>query len=406
MMATLSISLTACTFGLCAVLVLRRGMRRMFGSTITYGLWSLPVAAGIAPWLPTMRFAPAASLPMTHTLNVIVQHASASMQTQAWLHPALTTVWSVGAALFLFTAIRRHVHVHRDMRPLTKDMRAALSRLPSSMSIDNMHLHAAGPAVIRGLRTLLLLPDDFMTRFDETERRLVLEHEYTHLRHGDAWWNLLAELFLCLLWFHPLAHFARSRFRLDQELACDEALLRRLPGSRGTYARTLFHGTGHAGSAVLANWLDEPQLKERLTMIRNLAPPKRWRRTGVPVITALLAASVFSAQAMIPLNDQVPKSPANMPTAVFKEAPVYPAKARKDHVEGMVVLRIKVGTKGRVLSARAESTKAAPMLVQSALEAARQWRFRPATNSMGKPVVAWIKVPVAFRLGKDKQAGK
>ncbi|MEP7186690.1 MAG: M56 family metallopeptidase [Rhodanobacter sp.] len=72
-----------------------------------------------------------------------------------------------------------------------------------------------------------------------------------------------------LFWFHPLAWLALPRFRLDQELACDECVLRRLPHDEGKYARTLLSRTGNNATPLLIPWLDQPQLRKRLIMIRR-----------------------------------------------------------------------------------------------------------------------------------------
>ena len=72
----------------------------------------------------------------------------------------------------------------------------------------------------------------------------------------------------------------------------------------------------------------------------------------------------------------------------------YPDIARQAGVEGTVVVQALVGTDGRVRDTRV--VRSIPMLNGAALEAVRQWRFKPAATS-GKPVAAWVSVPIAFR---------
>lgn len=55
--------------------------------------------------------------------------------------------------------------------------------------------------------------------------RLVLLHELGHVRHGDFAGNLLACLVRGCYWLHPLAWLACSRFKFEQELACDDFVL-------------------------------------------------------------------------------------------------------------------------------------------------------------------------------------
>ena len=116
-------------------------------------------------------------------------------------------------------------------------------------------------------RACLLVPPHFLAQYSVEQRELIVQHELAHLHRGDALWILLAECALAVLWFHPLMWFALPRFRLDQELACDEHVLRASPEQTQRYAKTLFHSIAADAQPVLLNWLAEPQLKERLLMI-------------------------------------------------------------------------------------------------------------------------------------------
>jgi len=56
-----------------------------------------------------------------------------------------------------------------------------------------------------------------------------------------------------------------------------------------------------------------------------------------------------------------------------------------------------VGRDGRVRDAVADPRHSITMLDPAALEAARQWVFKPALAN-GKPVAVWVAVPFSFRL--------
>jgi TonB family protein len=393
-------ALATFTFGLCIVLVLRRGLRRYIGAVSAYRLWILPPVTLLATVMPHWDPVHTARLPMTYAVAGMVHAASATMAHTDGLSTALMLIWLGGASYALLRLLSRHRQLHRRMQPLPVTMRDALDgALPTSL-LSGARLHDAGPAVVWSGRTFLLLPTDFMARFTPEERQLILTHELTHIRHGDAWWNLLAELATVVFWFHPMVWFARSRMRLDQELACDDDVLRRFPRATRAYAQTLFHGTGHAGTPVLATWLEEPQLKERLTMIRNLTTHKPWRRMGVPVLAALLVGGALSAQAMGTQASGEAHAPSAKLSFKNRVPPVYPAYALKHHLVGTVMVKVKVSPDGRVLAVKAMPGKADASLVKSALDAAAKWRYNPATDAKGKPVTAWAKVPIRFAMDK------
>jgi protein TonB len=65
--------------------------------------------------------------------------------------------------------------------------------------------------------------------------------------------------------------------------------------------------------------------------------------------------------------------------------------------EGTVLLRVTIGTNGRVEAVEIEESSGFPRLDQAALKAIRAWRFAPATRG-GQAVASWVTVPVTFQL--------
>jgi bla regulator protein blaR1 len=85
---------------------------------------------------------------------------------------------------------------------------------------------SVGPLVLGLFRSRIIIPADFYERYSEAEQRLVIAHELAHIRGGDLYANAIATVMQILFWFNPLLHWAVSRMRLDQELACDARVLR------------------------------------------------------------------------------------------------------------------------------------------------------------------------------------
>lgn len=75
--------------------------------------------------------------------------------------------------------------------------------------------------------------------------------------------------------------------------------------------------------------------------------------------------------------------------------PIYPPLARQIHREGRVELRAIIATDGTIQSL--EVLSGAPMFFQSALDAVRQWRYRP-TILNGAPVEVETRITVIYNL--------
>jgi protein TonB len=82
---------------------------------------------------------------------------------------------------------------------------------------------------------------------------------------------------------------------------------------------------------------------------------------------------------------------------INKVYPVYPPIAKAAGVQGTVTLAAMISMSGAIENLRVASGP--PMLQQSALEAVRQWRYRPYMLN-GQPIEVETSVNVIFSLGR------
>jgi TonB family protein len=92
--------------------------------------------------------------------------------------------------------------------------------------------------------------------------------------------------------------------------------------------------------------------------------------------------------------DYVPYDQA--PEVINQEQPKYPALALKAGLEGTVWVKLWIDTTGRVLQVYVQKSDA-QVFEQSAMDAARQWRFKPAIIK-GKPIATWVSIPFRYKL--------
>jgi protein TonB len=82
---------------------------------------------------------------------------------------------------------------------------------------------------------------------------------------------------------------------------------------------------------------------------------------------------------------------------VNRVQPVYPPLARQTRISGTVKLHAIIGKSGQVEQLQVVSGH--PLLVQSALDAVRQWRYQP-TLLNGEPVEVDTEIDVIFSLAQ------
>lgn len=82
---------------------------------------------------------------------------------------------------------------------------------------------------------------------------------------------------------------------------------------------------------------------------------------------------------------------------------IYPEKAKKDGIEGRVILRVLVDTDGSVRKALIQHSDS-KLLNQAAIDAVKETKFTPALKN-GKPIMVWVSIPINFKL-KEKEKKK
>jgi TonB family protein len=86
---------------------------------------------------------------------------------------------------------------------------------------------------------------------------------------------------------------------------------------------------------------------------------------------------------------------------VKKVAPEYPAMAKQERIQGAVVLTVRIDQSGDVR--RVELISGHPMLAPAAIEAVKQWKYKPYRLN-GEPFEVETKVTVTFTLLGDAAA--
>jgi len=393
------------------VLVLREPMRRRFGAGVAYALWALvPLSASVA-LLPaptasiSMQILPAAATELIAGASPLAAaQAAGNADFSTWL----IATWLLGfAAAFLILARQQR----RFVRGLGRLTVAGNQTLRAEAS-------AGCPALLGAWRPRVVLPADFEQRYSATERELILAHEGTHRARGDAQINAFVAALRCAFWFNPLVHFAASRFRFDQELACDASVISRFPHARRPYADAMLKAQlAGFGLPVGCNWQSGHPLKQRIALMKRPLPGRVRAILGAAVAAALVFGGTFTAWAMqagptssghesrgmVDLQNRSLDQSDKPATYRRLSRITYPQNLIDAKVEGVVYVKARVDAAGNVLTAVVDRVDPpeATALGESAVEGVRNWAFEPA-RKQGKPITSDEIVPVVFAL--DRQA--
>jgi beta-lactamase regulating signal transducer with metallopeptidase domain len=211
-------------------------------------------------------------------------------------------LWCIGALVslsifvlsyhaYLESVVKKH---NREALPEHTSMLAALAAKPPRLYIN---AKATAPMLIGLFRPKIILPD---REYSDGQLRSVLLHELTHLRRKDVLVKWLAVIACSLHWFNPIVWLARRELDRACELACDEAVIRKLDADgKQSYGDTLIAVAADSKMprTVLSTTMCERKksLKERLGAIMSY---KRHTRAAVIVSAALIIGAILAACAL------------------------------------------------------------------------------------------------------------
>jgi periplasmic protein TonB len=116
--------------------------------------------------------------------------------------------------------------------------------------------------------------------------------------------------------------------------------------------------------------------------------------TGLPIPTTLNPPPIATSTTP-PRPHTIVISHLDEGMLIRRVQPVYPNVAKMARVQGSVVLSALISTRGDIEGLQVVS--GSPLLVQAALDAVRQWRYRPYILN-GSPIAVQTQVTVNFSL--------
>jgi bla regulator protein blaR1 len=104
-----------------------------------------------------------------------------------------------------------------------------------------------------------------------------------------------------------------------------------------------------------------------------------------------MSTAAQAARLRIPADTLWVRDGITEPTKIVNVPPVYPADARAQGVQGVVILQVVIDPQGNI--ADAAIVQSVPLLDQAALDAVKQWKYKPTTlNGEPKPVALTVTV--------------
>ena len=205
-----------------------------------------------------------------------VEESVNPMQIIIWV---AALVWIVGIVLFQTYTLVSYMELRRKVR-ISIPFRSNRQQLPRQLEWgENLKIYRKiyvcdqmkSPFILGILNPKIYLP----AGMDEAAYENIIQHEATHLKHGDQFWKPLGYLLMSVYWFQPLSWVAYAFFCKDMELACDErATMGMQKSEKASYCQTLLAcSTNRQILAACPVAFGEVGVKERVKHVLNYKKP-------------------------------------------------------------------------------------------------------------------------------------
>ena len=272
-------------------------------------------------------------------------------RTSAGISPAeaLALAWLGGALVLMVWRVSAYLHFLRCLRAGRREVSAPalldlLARTGEELKVRRPvelweNPLAASPMLLGLVRPRIVLPSAAVS---EADFHCTALHELTHYRRCDLLYKWLVQLTVCLHWWNPLVWVMAREIDRACELACDEAVLRRLkPEERLSYGdallRALESGGGYRAARGSVSLGESAELlKERLSAIMNFKKPSRWTALLSLVLAAALTTGAAAAGAYT--------GPAKRGASPVKGTALPPLSAQASSSENLTCMRLYVAS--------------------------------------------------------------
>ncbi|MGI8493789.1 MAG: TonB family protein, partial [Pyrinomonadaceae bacterium] len=305
--------------------------------------------------------------------------------------------------------------------PLIKDVS---ERCRAAFQMDFVPIlfsaEVTAPFTLGARQPLIILPESFLKIDSEKILTAAIGHELAHVRRRDYASNLAFEFFSLFVSFHPAIKIMKRKINQTREMACDELVAETLLNPLD-YARSLVEIAGFVSSAsqnaFTLGVFSADIMEQRIMKLieKNRGVSRRAGKFSFLFVMALLAititiTSVFAIALpfkQIQTDNQTNQTETKdtrqdkkrarkkradgqssqtqaqngvTPPHIFaKQQPRYTAQARKNGTSGTVRLQVEFLSSGEIGDV-VPLSRLPDGLTESAVEAAKSIKFKPATK--------------------------
>jgi TonB family protein len=234
-------------------------------------------------------------------------------------------------------------------------------------------------------------------------------HEMAHVQQWHSLDKLVFDLLKVVFWFNPFIYWLEKQSEITHELLADNSVIQQ-KGEPKKYAEKLLNAViGNPTSYPVNSFFKANGLQKRIQYILN--NNKHINKTLMkytPFVTsAVLAISIFSAactQQSMNITEEY-DTPAVLEIENYNGLGQYigtnikyPESARKDSIEGRVLLKFIIKKDGTIINPKVVKSSDNAALDEEALRVIKSIPIMVPAKKNGEPVSTEFVLPITFKL--------
>lgn len=158
----------------------------------------------------------------------------------------LYLLWGCGFIVFLGIVLYRYVQEYRklaeslpcdELIPVVRQLNRVVG-VHKQIELRCSE-YITSPVTYGIIKPKVVVPK-YMGKNPKRQIEYMVMHELVHIRRRDVFWKMISLTALCVHWFNPMVWFMYYVFNRDQEISCDDQVLRLIgEEEREEYAMTL-----------------------------------------------------------------------------------------------------------------------------------------------------------------------
>ncbi|WP_158861301.1 M56 family metallopeptidase [Lunatibacter salilacus] len=265
---------------------------------------------------------------------------------------------------------------------------------------------------------IFMHPAIYNERSENTQ--MILSHERVHINHRHHLDLLWMEFLLVVFWFNPVVYLVKRAMVLNHEYLADHEVQQAAHPIK--YKKLLLELTIHNNPGILTSSISSSALKNRLTMMNKPITKNimQFRIFSFSLISLLIIAG-FSVEINAQQNPSTSQKQNQVTDDTFFEVETqpefkggmpafymyvvneleYPLRARRNGIEGEVVVQFVVEKDGSLSNVSAINELGGGCEEEAIRVVKNSAAFKPGMQR-GRPVRVQMVLPIHFSLDKEK----